>query len=172
MPLTELFNIDWRETSFVPAGDNEPARIVMWKNEPDFLTDEEIEGILQETERRAEMPTTLTKRSEVEAHVTALAKQQYPDLGEGAGRRQIWNERPDLREAYERAAAPDTSVTGAEVPVVKGADELAEHEREVQKLQTDPRVLAVSEGQRMAKARLLAWEKPGLKDRYSKALRS
>ncbi len=45
--MTELFDIEWRETSFVPAGDNPPARIVMWKNEPD-LTDEEIEEVLLE----------------------------------------------------------------------------------------------------------------------------
>jgi hypothetical protein len=48
-PITELFNIDWQETSFVPAGDNPEARLVFWKAEPD-LSAEEIEGILADVE--------------------------------------------------------------------------------------------------------------------------
>lgn len=135
-PTTELYDIDWRETSFVGAPDNPPARIVMWKDEP-TLTDEEIEEVLRETEteRRAGMPT-LSKRSEVEAHVGRLAKQEYPDVAArnlNAAMSKIWAERPDLREAHEGAQADRIAPAPAQVMVVKGASAFAKidaHARE------------------------------------------
>ena len=137
-PKTELVNIDWRETSFVPAGDNEPARIVMWKNEPE-LTDEEIHAILAETateKGRQEVTTTLTKKDDVQAVVTRLAKERYPNVPEAAGRARIWAERPDLREAHEASPAPQTPAVDHETPasLEKGAPALAKRDAAVAEL--------------------------------------
>ncbi len=147
--LTELFDIDWRETSFVPAGDNPPAKIVMWKNDPG-LTDEEIEEVLQEaeTERRAEMPTAkLTKQSDAEAAATALAKKLIedepgrfakivdPSAQLVAARAVIWAENPDLREAREMLP-PDPVELRYEAPasLEKGAPALTKRDAAVREL--------------------------------------
>src|SRR5215218_5457147 len=125
MPLTELFNIDWRETSFVSAGDNPPARIVMWKDRPE-LTDEEIETILAEAEneRRSTVTDPIQQANE-------LAKRDYPELAKtspAAARAKVWAERPDLREAHEQAEETPIVV---EHTVEKGAPALAKRDAAV-----------------------------------------
>jgi len=98
--LTELYNIDWRETSFVPAGDNPPARIVMWKGrdaEPE-LTDGEIAAILEEVE--------MGKAARPYAELHRIAKAELPELyrqSPSAAVAEISPRRPDLRDAVYRA---------------------------------------------------------------------
>lgn len=126
-PTTELYDIDWRETSFVPRGDNEPARIVMWKNEPG-LTDEEIEAVLQDVEaERSTTVTTMTKRSDVEAEATRRARElqkRDPETYGGkplaAVRSAVYARDPELREKHE-ALPPEPVAVAAETPVLKAA---------------------------------------------------
>ena len=71
------------------------------------------------------------KRSDVRAEVVRLAKQKYPELSEGAATARIWAERPDLREAHERAE--EDALTPRE-PVQKGAPALAKRDAAVREL--------------------------------------
>jgi hypothetical protein len=174
--LTELLNIDWRETSFVSRGDNPPARIVLWKQEPG-LTDEEIEEILDEMEEGTVTTKTFTKRSDVVAEANRRAEElrkqdpeQYGRYSLDALRSQIYATDEALREALYALAPEEPAVVHE--PVMKGADILAEHAREAEKLMSDPRVMEVPEHQRMAKARQLAWDQRDLRDRYQRAVLS
>lgn len=128
MPKTELYDIDWRETSFVPAGDNPPARIVMWKSEPG-ITDVEIEEILKEvapdeatapTRKEGPVPT-MTKQS-VEAEVQRRAGELMkvrPELTPVSARLEIWAE---LRDRYEEAPDGEPVPVEASAPVAKAAE--------------------------------------------------
>ena len=130
MPTTELFDIDWRETSFVPAGDNPPARIVLWKNDPG-LTDAEVEEILEEvsaeqTPQRKGVPvtTTMTKLS-IEAEVQKRAEELMkarPELTRVSARLEIWME---LKDAYQEADEGEAVEVEASAPVLKAADPFA-----------------------------------------------
>ncbi len=120
--LTELFDIDWRETSFVPAGDNPPARIVMWKNEP--LTDTEIEEILADVERSTALPN-MAKTQDALAERDRLARQKMAKqdgLTIAQARVEVWLENPDLQERYQQLRIREhealTSFTGQEPPVL------------------------------------------------------
>jgi DNA repair exonuclease SbcCD ATPase subunit len=73
------------------------------------------------------------KRSDVRAEVVRLAKQKYPELSEGAATARIWAERPDLREAHERASEAQEVLTPRE-PVQKGAEALAKRDAAVREL--------------------------------------
>jgi len=72
-----------------------------------------------------------TKRSEVEAEVTRLAKQRHPERASqniAAARAEVWRERPDLAERYAEltpeAPTQRTSAPAAQ-PVLKGSGALA-----------------------------------------------
>ena len=170
-PRTELYNISWQETSFVPAGDNPPARIVFWKNEPE-ISEEEIEACIDEVERRSGMAEvdTLAQRK-IEEEPERFGKIADPHARLAAARSEVRAETPDL-QGQESALAAREKPAAVYEPVMKGADILAEHAREAEKLLTDPRVMEVPEHQRMAKARRLAWEQRDLRDRYQRALLS
>lgn len=119
----ELYDIDWRETSFVPAGDNPPARILFWKSSPE-ITDEEIGEILDqvagEPRQEATMTTTgpaMTKRGDAVAEADRLAKSRYPELAvrnPAAARARVWAEAPELRDAVASLPA------GEPVPEIPG----------------------------------------------------
>lgn len=121
--LTELVNIDWRETSFVPAGDNPPARIVMWKQDPN-LTDEEIAEVLDDVERSNVVTTkTFTKASDVLAERDRLARQKMAKqdgLEIAQARVEVWLENPDLQEWYQelRIREHEALAAAQEPPVV------------------------------------------------------
>jgi hypothetical protein len=125
-PLVELVNIDWRETSFVPAGDNPPARLVMWKNDPG-LTDEEIEEVLDDVaneQRRSEVTTkTFGKAGDVLAERDRLArekmaKQAQPGLTIAQARVEVWLENPDLQERYQQLRIQEHEALAAQAPEV------------------------------------------------------
>jgi hypothetical protein len=125
--LTELFNIDWRETSFVGRGDNPPARIVLWKQEPD-LTDGEIEEILDEVERGSSeaMTTKLRKEGDVLAERDRLAREKMvkqEGLTISQARMEVWMENPALREAYRQAERDHAERMAA---IATGQEELVE----------------------------------------------
>jgi len=67
----------------------------------------------------------------VQAVVTRLAKERYPDVPEAADRAKIWAERPDLREAHEQAQEEPVVV---HQPVEKGAPALAKRDAAVAEL--------------------------------------
>jgi hypothetical protein len=167
---TALFNIDWQETSFVGRGDNPPARIVFAKDRPG-ITDTELEEVMQEVAAETDHRSTdvnletLTKKRDVMAQATRLAKEQYPDLPEEAGRYKIWQERPDLFEAYY--AAQDDEVPAPQVaqPVHKGADAYAKIDAAARELRPDTYVRSPSEARTEV---VKLW--PDLKAEYEAAL--
>jgi hypothetical protein len=162
----------------------------MWKARPE-LSDAEIEQVFDEVEKAEEWRSgglttkqQFTKRAELWAHITkeATLKAAAEAAEEGvpvsperiaAIRGNIVGANEHLQQALDELPGDyEEPALEAEPEVQKGADVLAEHAAEVEKLKTDPRVLAVPEHSRLVKARLLAWEKPGLQERYQKALRS
>jgi hypothetical protein len=178
--LTDLFNIDWRETSFVPAGDNPPARLVMWKDEP--LSDEEIEEIIDEvaTEKRRPGVTTKAfgKAGDVLAERDRLAREKMAKqdgLTIAQARVEVWLENPGLQERYQQlriqeheafASAQEPQVVP--VPVVeKGAQPYAALHRvakaELPELYRSNPSAAVAE---------ISKSRPDLRDDYYRASRS
>lgn len=131
MPITELYDIEWTETSFVPAGDNPPARILFWKDRPG-ITDAEVEEILAEVAAGAapaapaptqkETPViTMTKQS-IEAEVRRRAAELMkakPELTPVSARLEIWAE---LRDRYEEAPDAGPVPVQASAPVHKAAE--------------------------------------------------
>jgi hypothetical protein len=139
--LTELYDVTWEETSFVPAPDNPPARLVMWKDEP-HLSDEEIEAIIEEvaTEKRRAggvTTTTFTKRSQLWSAITKQAEDEAVDeaLERGvqvtpeliaAMRGKIIAADASLQEALGQLPGDYEEPAVVEAPVGKGRDEYAE----------------------------------------------
>lgn len=126
--ITELFNIDWRETSFVPAGDNPPAKIVLWKAEPD-LTDEEISEIIDEVERRPEVAEvdTLAQRKIESDPEGKFSKIADPHARLAAARAEVRSEEPRLQDQESALAAQKPAAVHE--PVKKRDTEFAKIDR-------------------------------------------
>lgn len=178
--ITELHNIDWRETSFVPAGDNPPARMVMWKQDPG-LTEEEIEEILSGVEGEIGGGSySVTKFEDVNTKAAKLILEEpgrFEHIASPSDRLAAARSVVNQREFAKANQAPLGTAQGqgnggATVQVSKAQEILAEHQRKAESLLEDPRVLMVPEPQRMVKARMLAWEEGDLGERYQKALNS
>ena len=123
--------------------------------------------------------TTFTK-GDVRETANALAKkkieaepQRFGKMGPkealASARREVWGENPDLVRLHEQAELE--AVAAPEAPVQKGADVLAEADREARELmKTDPERYA---GKSVEAVRSVVWsQKPDLAERYQEALRS
>jgi hypothetical protein len=171
--LTELYDVDWQETSFVTAPDNRPARVVMWKDEPQ-LTDEEIEEIIEEVateKRRAGGVTTALQRADalamekIEEEPERFAKIADPRARLAAARSEVWAENPSLGPRDSALAAQEPAAVHE--PVMKGAKPYAELHRiakaELPDLYRSNPSAAVSE---------ISKSRPDLRDAYTRAVRS
>ena len=129
--ITELFNIDWRETSFVPRGDNPEARIVMWKDDPG-LTDEEVAEVLEEVD----VSETMKRANALALRKILDEPERFGEIADddarlAAARSEVWAERPDLGSRDE-ALTP--VVRSGDAPVEKGAPALAKRDAMVAEL--------------------------------------
>ncbi|MDP8899925.1 MAG: hypothetical protein M3N33_02015 [Actinomycetota bacterium] len=129
--LWDLYDLELFEVSSVDRGDNEGARVMLFKRNPDApssspaapgLPDEAIERIVSEvieeevqstrtstTSFLADGTTVMSKRSDVLAVVTAEAEdlmKREPEKyrSEAAARGEAWRRRPDLVELYNSLA--------------------------------------------------------------------
>ena len=123
--------------------------------------------------RKARMTPTLKTRGDVVAVATGAARniqKQHPGMSLEAARAQVWEDRPDLRQAYEAAPESPAGVLqqgAAPDPVVKGADVLQKHSAAVDALRRSDTHFGKSE----ATLRQIAWDQnPELQEQYRRAV--